>query len=229
MATPTTTTPPHRSPSPPLPPTPPPPTSSLPGPRATALHQLYHEATAHLLKTCTYPHFAACFPTPARAVPGSMKALHAQFTAKLGEQLRGNFDALMAERGAVGALNGLDGLVEGARGRRRGGAGEEGGCGDDGGVVPPHTLAPKTLYLSHLAPTLRQYNQEIQQEQETVQAENVVLLGRIQEQRKQIAGMMVGLDRVVADLDASVAALKPGELEALREEARGVDQGMGVV
>lgn len=111
-----------RSPSP----APAPPLATAPGPRATALQKLYSDAIAHILKTCSYTNFAACFPTPAREVPGSMKALHQQFTEKLGEQLRSNFDEILAERGVVGSLNELDGLVEDAR-RRRGKAraGEE--------------------------------------------------------------------------------------------------------
>ncbi|KAK1813400.1 hypothetical protein LTR12_012253 [Friedmanniomyces endolithicus] len=210
------------SPSPPH--SPPPPTLSLPGPRATALHNLYGDAITHLLKTLTYPHFAACFPTPSFAVPGSMKALHAQFTMKLGEQLRAEFDRLVEEREAVGALNGLDGLVEDARGRR--GRRETGV--DGGGAVPPHTLPPRTLYLSHLAPTLRRYHAETQADSEVVRAENGEILARIQKQREDIAARVAGLERVVADVDACVAALKPEELEVLREETRGVDEGMSM-
>ncbi|KAK1056739.1 hypothetical protein LTR12_006058 [Friedmanniomyces endolithicus] len=210
-------------------PSPPPPTLSLPGPRATALHNLYSDAITHLLKTLTYPHFAACFPTPSLAVPGSMKALHAQFTMKLGEQLRAEFDRLVEEREAVGALNGLDGLVEEARGRReRSKRGRRETAVDGGAAVPPHTLPPRTLYLSHLAPTLRRYHAETQAESEVVRAENVEILARIQRQREDIAARVAGLERVVADVDACVAALKPEELEVLREETRGVDEGMRV-
>ncbi|KAK0283829.1 hypothetical protein LTR35_006288 [Friedmanniomyces endolithicus] len=212
------------SPSPPH--SPPPPTLSLPGPRATALHKLYNDAITHLLKTLTYPHFAACFPTPSLAVPGSMKALHAQFTAKLGEQLRAEFERLVEEREAVGALNGLDGLVEEARGRRERAEGRRRETGLGGGPVPPHTLPPRTLYLSHLAPTLRRYHAETQADSEVVRAENGEILARIQKQREDIAARVAGLERVVADVDACVAALKPEELEVLREEARGVDEGM---
>ncbi|KAK0803141.1 hypothetical protein LTR75_008085 [Friedmanniomyces endolithicus] len=222
MATPTANLP--QSPSPP--PSSPPPTLSLPGPRATALHNLYSDAITHLLRTLTYPHFAACFPTPSVAVPGSMKALHAQFTMELGEQLRAEFDRLVEEREAVGALNGLDGLVEEARGRRERSEGRRRETGLGGGPVPPHTLPPRTLYLSHLAPTLRRYHAETQADSEVVRAENGEILARIQKQREDIAARVAGLERVVADVDACVAALKPEELEVLREEASGVDEGM---
>jgi len=59
-----------------------------------------------------------------------------------------------------------------------------------------------------------------------VRAENVEILAKIQKQREDIAARVAGLERVVADVDACVAALKPEELEVLREEARGVDEGM---
>ena len=58
--------------------------------------------------------------------------LHEQFTEKLGEQLRQNFEDICEDRGVVGSLNGLDGMVEEARRRRKmaGETGErEGGVG----------------------------------------------------------------------------------------------------
>lgn len=95
-----------------------PPIPSAPGPRATALQKLYADAIAHVLKTCSYNNFAACFPTPAKEVPGSMKALHEQFNQKLGEQLKSNFDDILRERNVVGSLNEFDGLIDDARKRR---------------------------------------------------------------------------------------------------------------
>lgn len=46
------------------------------------------------------------------------------------------------------------------------------------------------------------------------------------QQRKEIEGLVKGLESVVSDLDQSVAALKPEEIEALRTEARNVDEEM---
>ena len=56
--------------------------------------------------------------------------------------------------------------------------------------------------------------------------ENVELLSKVMEQRRQIEDMIKGLENVVADLDASVATLQDGELEDVREEVRGVDEDM---
>lgn len=46
------------------------------------------------------------------------------------------------------------------------------------------------------------------------------------EQRRQINEMVSGLENVVADLDATVAALQDGELDDVREEVRAVDEDM---
>ncbi|KAK5109703.1 hypothetical protein LTR62_006826 [Meristemomyces frigidus] len=200
-----------RSPSP----LPPAPTPLAPGPRALALLTLYSNAISHLLKTCSLPNFSACFPTPSERVPAAMKMLHEQFIAKLGEQLEGCFEALCEERGVVGRLNELDSLVGDARGRRDAGGAVEG--------VAAHTLPPQHLFLSHLAPQLRHYSAEIKTRQGEVQAENADVLARVQGQRREIAALMAGLERKVQDLDESVRALRPEEIEGLREEVRGVD------
>lgn len=60
-----------------------PPIAAAPGPRASALQKLYHDAIAHTLKTCSYTNFASCFPTPAKHAPDAMKDLHSDFIQKL--------------------------------------------------------------------------------------------------------------------------------------------------
>ena len=47
---------------------------------------------------------------------------------------------------------------------------------------------------------------------------------RVLQQRKEIEGIMQGLENVVADLDKSAAALKPEDIEELVNEAREVDE-----
>ena len=95
-----------------------PPIAAAPGPRATALQKLYSDAIAHVLRTCNYNNFSACFPTPAREVPGSLQILHEQFTEKLGESMRKEFDEICRDRHVVGSLNELDGLIDEARRRK---------------------------------------------------------------------------------------------------------------
>lgn len=95
-----------------------PPIPTAPGPRASTLQKLYSDAIAHVLKTCNYNNFSGCFPTAARHVPGSLKFLHDQFTEKLGESMRKEFEAILEDRHVVSSLNELDGLIEEAKKRK---------------------------------------------------------------------------------------------------------------
>lgn len=90
----------------------------------------------------------------------------------------------------------------------------------------PHALPAQQLYLSHLAPSLSQQSQSLQQRQEELQAENTEILQRILQQRKEIEGIVKGLENVVVDLDQSAAALKPEDIEELVNEAREIDDDM---
>jgi kinetochore protein NNF1 len=72
---------PSRSPSPAAPP----PLGESPGPRATALINVFNNALDATLKRCSYSSFAACFPTAAQYVPESLDALWRDFTGKLGQ------------------------------------------------------------------------------------------------------------------------------------------------
>lgn len=90
----------------------------------------------------------------------------------------------------------------------------------------PHALPAQQLYLSHLAPSLSQQSQSLQQRQEDLQAENAEILQRVLQQRKEIEGIVKGLENVVVDLDQSAAALKPEDIDELVNEAREVDDDM---
>lgn len=90
----------------------------------------------------------------------------------------------------------------------------------------PHALPAQQLYLSHLAPSLSQQSQSLQQRQEDLQAENAEILQRVLQQRKEIEGIVKGLENVVVDLDQSAATLKPEDIEELVNEAREVDDDM---
>ena len=61
-----------------------------------------------------------------------------------------------------------------------------------------------------------------------LQDENVDLLDRVMQQRKEIEGLVKGLENVVSDLDASVASLQSQSagVEGLRDEVREVDEDM---
>lgn len=89
-----------------------------PGPRASALQRLYSDATAHVLRTCSYKSFASCFPSPAHSRPETLKDLHKQFTNDLGRQMRLNFDVILQDSDVVQRLNELDHLIEEAKKKR---------------------------------------------------------------------------------------------------------------
>lgn len=219
---------PSRSPSP----APPPPVPTTPGPRAAALTKLYNDAVTHVLRTCNYANFSACFPTPAAQVPAAVRHLHEQFTTKLGEMLRREFDGLLKERNVVAGLNELDRLIEDARRRKAAAANtsQQDGSGATPAASPPpppHTLPARQLYISHLAPSLTTYAAQLTARQDALAQENAALLARVQQQRSEIRALMAGLEGVVADLQGSVAALgEPEQVAALRAQAREADERM---
>ncbi|CAK1354532.1 unnamed protein product [Cercospora beticola] len=200
----------------------PPPTPSAPGPRATALQKLYNDAINHVLKTCSYTNFAACFPTPAREVPEAVKFLHEQFLHKFGDGLRKEFGLVLEDRNVVPSLNELDRLIEDAR-KRKAQATER---GESTAPVPAHTLPARQLYISHLAPTLGEWDRNMRERQEMLARENEEIMERVQQQRQDIKRLLDGLENVVNDLNGSVAALQPEQMEGLREEAREADSAM---
>jgi kinetochore protein NNF1 len=183
------------------------------------LQKLYNDAVNHILKTCSHSNFAACFPTPARQVPGSVKLLHEQFTDKLGQSMRSEFESILAERNVIPTLNELDRLIEDAK-RRKAKAVEE---GNGQKPVPAHTLPARQLYISHLAPTLGEYEKGMRERQDIMARENAEMMERVQQQRRDIENLISGLENVVKDINGSVTALQPEQIERLRDETRDAD------
>lgn len=101
------------------------PTPSAPGERAQRLQAVFDSALKHTLKPCTYDNFASCFPTPASREPQALREFHGTFVSRLDGQCRLEFEQLLAERGAVRALNRLDDLLAEAERRRNGAVGGE--------------------------------------------------------------------------------------------------------
>ena len=58
------------------------------GRRARALHTIYNEALTHTIKTINYDRFIACFPTPARYCPESLKGVWRQMISRFEELAR---------------------------------------------------------------------------------------------------------------------------------------------
>jgi kinetochore protein NNF1 len=77
-----------------------------------------------------------------------------------------------------------------------------------------------------LAPSLSQQSQILKERQEVLQAENVEVLQRVMQQRRDIENLVKGLENVVNDLDQSVAVLKPEDIDGLKSESRDMDEDM---
>lgn len=56
--------------------------------------------------------------------------------------------------------------------------------------------------------------------------ENEEIMERVQQQRQDIKRLLDGLENIVKDLNGSVAALQPEQMDGLREEAREADSAM---
>ena len=133
--------------------------------------------------------------------------------------MRKEFETILLERNVVMSLNELDRLCEDAKKRKSSQEGE-------GVPVPAHTLPARQLYISHLAPTLAEWEREMRERQEGLGRENEEIMERVAEQRRDIQRLIGGLESVVGDLNGSVRALQPEQMEGLREEAREVDGAM---
>ena len=114
-----------QSPSPP----PPTPIPTAPGPRASQLSSVFHNALQHTLKACTYNKFSLCFPTPATKNPEILRSVHAQITMMIEEKAGREFDEILQEREVIAGLNDLENLVRDAKSRKA-----------EGGLPPSNAL-----------------------------------------------------------------------------------------
>lgn len=103
-----------RSPSP----SPKAPTSQEPGPRAQNLNKVFTGALNHTTSTCSYPHFASCFPTPARYNKALLESVWRQVQNMIESRSRREFEEILVEKDVVKGLNELDTIITEARGRK---------------------------------------------------------------------------------------------------------------
>ncbi|OCK85423.1 Nnf1-domain-containing protein [Lepidopterella palustris CBS 459.81] len=210
-----------RSPSPPAPP----PLAESPGPRATALINVFNNALEATLRKCSYSSFAACFPTPAKYVPESLDALWRDFTGKLGQVWKAEFDNILTERKVVQSLNSLDQCIADAKNRK-----ERAELNTNGGPVevpvPPHTLPPSSLRLAHLIPFLEQHSALLNSQLSATQTANTELLSAITAQRAEIEALVRSLDKVVHDLETSAQMMGQDEVQSLSAEIREIEEDM---
>ena len=106
------------------PPPPSAPIAATPGPRAARLADLYANSITHVLRACSYSHFAACFPTPAARRPAALRSVWQQVVGKVEAKANEEFEAIAHERDVVRGLNQLEALVGEAKRRREGAGGD---------------------------------------------------------------------------------------------------------
>ncbi|KAI9839144.1 MAG: hypothetical protein M1819_003137 [Sarea resinae] len=205
----------QHSPSPP----PPAPIAQSPGPRATALTNLFNSALSHVLKQCSYENFAACFPTPAKRVPEALKGMWRAMTGRFEELAKAEFEDILTERAVIANLNELDRLISDASRRKaRSAASTSTSENSADAPVAPHLLPPPTHYHAHLAPFLSQHQSLLNAKLQTVQSQNAALLSSIETQRREIEALVAGVEGVVRDLEGAAAAMVDGVVVPGEEE-----------
>jgi kinetochore protein NNF1 len=95
----------------------------------------------------------------------------------------------------------------------------------DSPPVPAHLLPPAALMAAHRAPQLAQQQRGLEARLRATQAHNAQLAGEVARQRDEIAALVAGLQRNVADLDGAVDKLA-GVGDDLRMETRALDEAV---
>ena len=105
---------------PPGSPSPPPsaPLSTEPGPRAQNLNKVFTGALGHTVSTCSYAHFASCFPTAASYNKPLLESVWRQVQGMIESRSRREFEEILVEKDVIKGLNELDRLVTDANERR---------------------------------------------------------------------------------------------------------------
>jgi kinetochore protein NNF1 len=86
----------------------------------------------------------------------------------------------------------------------------------------PHTLPPEHILAAHMAPHLASQQSQLNAKLQTIQSHNVALFDEIRAQREEAARLLVGVEKVLADVDGANGLLDEvaGELAA---ESRDVE------
>lgn len=73
--------------------------------------------------------------------------------------------------------------------------------------------------MAHLAPSLKDQKTALDARLQATQSENADLLDTVLQQRREIEQLISGLENVIANVDASNAALPPDQMAALTDDA----------
>ena len=99
-------------------PAPTPPQTLTPGPYATALNSVFTSALTHVVHTCSYANFSACFPTSAKYAENVLQVVWKQIVGGIEEKSKREFEEILVEKDVVNGLNELERLVGTAKARR---------------------------------------------------------------------------------------------------------------
>lgn len=122
-----------------------------------------------------------------------------------------DFEKICEERGVEEGLRGWEGLVEDARRRKM-----EGGQEMVGGK-PGHLMSAQELREAFVAPGMIKAEKELQGKLEVVQLENKEMMGRIEEQRREMNRLIEIIEGLVVDVEGAAKVI---ENDAMREDLR---------
>lgn len=221
-----------RSPSPP----PKLPVSNEPGPRAQALDNIFNTALTHTISTCSYAHFASCFPTPARYNKALVESIWRQVQNMIESRSRREFEEIMAERDVVKGLNELDQLIKDAKLRMQ--------SGQDVPLVQGyaqctvitqqlmrvlrlHEVPSEQLFLAHLAPMMKEAESKLEAEISQMETENMLLLHSMRQSEDEVDRLVIELETTVKDLEAASDVMDDAVSGVdMKAEIRKVDDGI---
>lgn len=200
-------------------PSPPPsaPTSTVPGPRATALHKIYTSALKATLSSNSYANFSSCFPTPAKYCPTALEGVWKQLNNRLEEECTKDFEKICIERNVVQTLNGWDQAVEDAKIRKA-------EAPDD--QFPPralHTFSGQELYDAQVIPFLLDSEAQLKSSLLQTQNSNSEAMDEIRRQRDEIAQLLSGLETLTQDVE-SAAKILESETPDLKKDTWAIEQ-----
>ncbi|KAN0114475.1 Nnf1 domain containing protein [Hyaloscypha variabilis] len=204
----------------------PPPTALTPGPRATAFVDLYTRTIDATLKAISPSSFAACFPSIATNAPTQLAAMHQGMCERLRSFALSEFETILEERKVVERLNGLEDLIADAK--RRKARGVDGGEGEGGEVIMPHTLPPKRLVSAHLDPLYRSQQSQLNAKLQTTQSQNASLIEVLKMQKEEIRELLEMAEKLVGDAGQAGERLA-GVGEEVAREGRGAEEVLGSV
>ncbi|KAK4177359.1 Nnf1-domain-containing protein [Triangularia setosa] len=196
-----------------------------PGPRAQRLGQLFQQTTSHTLDKLSPANFRECFPTIAKKAPRTLDNVHQQMIKQLSTLWNREFERILESRQVIQKLNELEGLIQEAQQQRK----RQQQRINGGGVpIPPHTLDADVVLQAHLRGYLKEQQGVLGERLGEVQEGNKKLFEEVVAQRREVEGLIVGVEKIVGDVRGASEVLG-GVVGELEGETRQVDRELGKV